>query len=64
MGSEVKESREAAMTPDTYHTAMEIMDALHSCESALRIMEEVHGINLSMIRCDVERKNALRGYYD
>ena len=62
--SEVNESHEAALTPDIHHTAMELMDTLHSAETALRIMEEFHGVNLSQIRCEVERKNTLRGYYD
>lgn len=64
MESEAKESLEAAFTPNIDHTAEEIMDTLHSCESALRIMEEFHGVNLSKVRRDVETKNALRGYYD
>lgn len=62
--SEVHEAVDAAMTPNINDLAGELMDVLHSAESALRIMEEFHGVNLAQVRCETERKNTLRGYYD
>lgn len=62
--SEVDEAIAAAMTPDIEHTAMELMDVLHSAETALRIMAEFHGVNLHKVRRDCELKNHERGYYD
>lgn len=64
LSSEAKEAIESSLTPHIYETALETMDALHSAESALRILQEKHGINLNELRRDVERKNFLRGYYD
>jgi hypothetical protein len=63
MASEQKEIEEVMLTPDLSHTAEEIMDKFHSCETALRILQEKYGVNLSRLRRDVEQKNALRGYY-
>ena len=62
--SEVNEVLEAAMTPDIEHLAEELMDVLHSAETALRVLEEFHGVNLCRVRCLVERKNFERFYYD
>lgn len=64
ISSEVKEAFESATTPDKHHTALELMDVLHSAETALRIMAEFHGINLNEIRKDCAAKNKVRGYYD
>jgi hypothetical protein len=64
MGTEQAEIEEVMLTPDIAHTALEIMDKYHSCETALRILQEKYGINLAELRRDVERKNALRGYYE
>jgi NTP pyrophosphatase (non-canonical NTP hydrolase) len=61
--SEAKEAEESSLTPDINHTAEEVMDCLHSCESALRILQEKYGINISEVRRGVERKNQERGYY-
>ncbi|PWT78602.1 MAG: hypothetical protein C5B59_01415 [Bacteroidetes bacterium] len=63
MGSELAETETAMLTPDIDHTVEEIMDLHHSCETALRIAQEKHGINLNELRCRVERKNFDRGYY-
>jgi Lar family restriction alleviation protein len=61
--SEAVEIEQSALTPDIQHTAEEVMDCLHSCETALRILEEKYGINIAKTRRDVERKNFDRGYY-
>lgn len=63
MGSEQQEVEAVMLTPDIAHTAEEIMDKYHSCETALRILQEKYGINLAELRRDVERKNTLRNYY-
>ena len=60
----VSESIEAANESDPELQAMEIMDCLHSCETALRILEEQHGIGLDSIIAEVEHKNRVRGYYE
>jgi len=62
--SEALEIKEAAFTPDINHAAEEVMDCLHSCETALRILETKYGIDIYKLRMDVERKNMERGYYD
>jgi hypothetical protein len=53
----------AVQQPGYDEVAMEIMDCLHSCETALRILQEKHGFNLNELRQSVERKNQERGYY-
>lgn len=63
ISTEVDESVEASMTADNLHLAEELMDVLHSTESALRIMKEFHGINLNEVRSAVKSKNRERGYY-
>lgn len=62
--SEALEVEQSVLTPDIQHTAEEVMDCLHSCETALRILQEKYGINISVLRRDVERKNMERGYYE
>ena len=62
--SEALEVKQAVLTPDVLHTAEEVMDCLHSCETALRILQNKYGINLSQLRRDVERKNFDRRYYE
>ena len=61
--TEITEALEAALTPDNEHTAEELMDVIHSAETALRIMQEKHGVNLNEVRRNVERKNFDRNYY-
>jgi Lar family restriction alleviation protein len=61
--SEALEVEQSVLTPDIQHTAEEVMDCLHSCETALRILEEKYGINIAKTRRDVEQKNLNRGYY-
>lgn len=62
--SEIHEAWQSAQTPDIHHTASEIMDIYHSAETALRILQEKHGICLDTLRHRVEQKNEARGYYD
>lgn len=61
--SEALEVKQAVLEPNIKHTAEEIMDTLHSCETGLRILVLKYGINLAEIRRDVEHKNMKRGYY-
>lgn len=63
IGSEAMEIDQSVYTPDINHTAEEVMDCLHSCETALRILQEKHGINLNEVRARVKAKNMMRGYY-
>lgn len=63
MSTEQTEIEQVMLTPDLEHTAEEIMDKYHSCETALRILEEKHGVNLNKLQQQVERKNHSRGYY-
>lgn len=43
--------------------AEEILDCMHSLESALRILQE-QGLNVSLVADMVIKKNIARGYYD
>jgi NTP pyrophosphatase (non-canonical NTP hydrolase) len=61
--SEALEVKQAVLTPDIFHTAEEIMDTLHSCETALRILRDKYGININEVREFVEAKNKERNYY-
>ena len=63
MASEQAEIEASMLTPDIQHTAEEMMDLYHSCETGLRILQEKYGINLIQLRRDVERKNTIRQYY-
>ena len=45
------------------HLAEELHDVCHSAETALRILEEKHGINPLTSRIQVIKKNQERGYY-
>lgn len=59
----VEEAAEAMNMRDGYDIAyaMELMDTIHACETALRELPESL---LSSIKEAVVRKNAERGYYD
>lgn len=63
MRSEQREIEDELQTVDILVVAGEIMDKYHSCETALRILQEKYGVNVSELRRDVERKNFERGYY-
>ncbi len=63
IASELKEVQTAMHLPDTFHLAEEIADLAHSCETALRILDEKYGIDLAEVKRFVANKNAERGYY-
>lgn len=43
--------------------AEEVVDAIHSLEGALRIMQEKLSVNVADVARYVEQKNRVRGYY-
>jgi hypothetical protein len=68
--SEADESFRALYSPDLppdlneiMALAMEIMDVYHSAETALRILEEKHEMNIQQIQDAVYQKNKTREYY-
>ena len=63
MRSEQREIEDELQTVDIMVLAGEVMDKYHSCETALRILQEKYGVNVLELRRDVERKNFERGYY-
>lgn len=64
-GSEFAEIIEAMTDMEPMeNVAAEICDAIHSLETALRIMQERHGISVRDMIIAVEIKNRQRGYYD
>jgi hypothetical protein len=54
---------ELSLMPDVSLLAAEIMDIYHSAETALRILEEEHGVNIRELMHRVAEKNEKRGYY-
>jgi len=50
--------------PDVDALAMEIMDTYHSAETALRILQEKHGVDIRALMHRVAEKNDARGYYN
>ena len=61
--SEAREVKESAALPDILHTAEEIFDCLHSCETGLRILQEKYGVDVDAVHAFVKEKNHRRGYY-
>lgn len=61
--TEVEEMKEALQQPDIMLDAMETMDAYHSCETKLRILQEKHLVDLDALQVACEAKNRTRGYY-
>lgn len=58
-------SRELAGCKDWLHRlSLEVMDVYHSAETALRILEEQHGIDINSLMLAVYMKNDARGYYE
>jgi hypothetical protein len=45
--SEVAEAKAEISNPDILPVAMEIVDIYHAAETALRILEEKYGVNIS-----------------
>lgn len=60
--TEADEAFRELNSPDRMTLAMEIMDCLHSCETALRMLED-EGLSLSDVMTMVYEKNEARGYY-
>lgn len=61
--SEVQEAEREVDQPNIYLIAGEVMDIYHSAETALRILEEKHGVNIRDLMFKVADKNHQRGYY-
>jgi len=61
--SEVFEAIESSHTPNLFHTVEEIVDAYHSLETLLRILEEDYKVDLELAFNKVHHKNKHRGYY-
>lgn len=61
--TEADEAFRELSTGDIDALADEIMDAMHSCETALRILEKRHGIDVKAVMMRVYEKNEKRGYY-
>ena len=63
--SEVAEFRaEVFSNPDPFVVAIELADIIHSAETAMRILEEKHGICQKEVLAVVIFKNRERGYYE
>jgi NTP pyrophosphatase (non-canonical NTP hydrolase) len=60
---EVGEAYAELGTSDVSALAIEIMDIYHSAETALRILEEDHGVDIKSVMFAVAEKNEKRGYY-
>lgn len=62
---EVQEADDELPAPggDIEPLALEIMDIYHSAETALRILEEKHGVDIRALMFKVAAKNDARGYY-
>ena len=48
---------------NSLRVAEEIVDAIHSLQGSLRIMQEQQGVNVDDVARYVEQKNRVRGYY-
>lgn len=65
----ISESREVlaefnSLTIRYDEIAIELLDLIHSSETALRILAERHNVNVELAKEYVEMKNAARGYYN
>ena len=61
--TEADEAFRELSTGDIDALADEIMDTMHSCETAMRILEKSHGVNPNAVMMRVYEKNEKRGYY-
>ena len=61
--SELVEVWETITAEDKTRTAEEALDAIHSLETLLGILEEKHGVDVAAVALYVEEKNQARGYY-
>lgn len=64
INTEAVEAAAELGNPDINFVAEEVMDCLHSCETALRILEEKYGVDVRALMFKVAAKNEARGYYD
>lgn len=62
--SEVQEAEREVDQQNIYLIAGEVMDIYHSAETALRILQEKHGVDIRALMHRVAEKNDARGYYD
>jgi len=60
---EVDKEFDAFPKTDFKAVACELFDVIHSAETALRILEERHGVNILAAKQAVIHKNTARGYY-
>jgi len=61
--TEVVEAMQEVGKCDNEALAIELLDVIHSTETALRILKERHWIDLNSVKEKVIIKNELRGYY-
>ncbi len=61
--SEAAEVDDACRPGNYDHLSMELLDLIHSAESALRILDEQYGVDLPALHAAVIKKNQERGYY-
>ena len=60
--SELKEIEKALATGDMEHALEEMLDAIWSLETMIRIHCKEHGLNVDLAALSVEIKNRDRGY--
>jgi hypothetical protein len=58
------EMREIVRVADEEELIMELLDLQHSVETAIRILQEKHGVDVEAYRQAVIEKNRRRGYYN
>jgi NTP pyrophosphatase (non-canonical NTP hydrolase) len=63
VSSEVHEAYNAGCDESLERTAEELFDVIHSAETALRILQERHGVDIEAVGRQVVDKNRERGYY-
>jgi hypothetical protein len=63
--SEIEEIKEASKSNDERHFHKEILDALHSCETAIRIIQSTHGEDyIDELKQEIIHGNNVRNYYE
>ena len=60
---ELQEVKQALDKADVEHAAEELVDVIHAAETALRILQGKHWIDVDAIADTVTGKNQVRGYY-
>lgn len=63
---EAREACESWSTPSGYigDTVAELLDTIHACETALRMIEDFFYVDVDETAKKVIKKNLDRGYYD